>query len=234
MRVAWFGDVIELVAYPMLSFDHLIRKVRYGTPVVIVSGLPRSGTSMAMKMLEAGGIAVLTDGIRSADISNPKGYYEFESVKQLDKNGDTAWLRGARGKAVKIISFLLTYLPETHNYSVVFMQRDLEEVIASQNKMLVERGEAPDGAGGPGENDARMLALYRQHLDKVMRFLAHRRCFRLLKVNYGDAMAHPAVEARRISDFLGGRLDVDRMAAVSDPALYRNRAPDPGGRNRAH
>ena len=214
----------------MLSFERVIRKVRYGTPVVVVSGLPRSGTSMAMKMLEAGGVAVVTDGIRGADVSNPKGYYELEAVKQLDKNGNTAWLREARGKAVKIISFLLTYLPETHNYNVVFMQRDLGEVIASQNKMLVERGEAQDGRG---DDDARMLALYRQHLDKVMRFMAHRRCFRLLKVSYGDAMAHPAVEARRISDFLGGTLDVDRMAAVSDPALYRNRAPEPGGGRRA-
>ena len=184
---------------------------------------------MAMKMLEAGGLAVVTDGIRTADLSNPNGYYELEAVKQLDKNGDTAWLRDARGQAVKIISFLLTYLPETHNYNVVFMQRDLEEVVASQNTMLVERGEQD----GPGANDARTLALYRQHLDNVMRFMAHRRCFRLLNVNYGDAIAHPAVEARRISDFLGGTLDVDRMAAVSDPALYRNRAPEPGGGRRA-
>ena len=213
----------------MRGFERVIRKVRYGTPVVVVSGLPRSGTSMAMKMLEAGGVALVTDGIRTADLSNPKGYYELEAVKQLDKNGDTAWLRDARGQAVKIISFLLTYLPETHNYNVVFMQRDLEEVVASQNKMLVERGEQD----GPAANDARMLRLYRQHLDNVMRFMAHRRCFRLLEVSYGDAMAHPAVEARRISDFLGGTLDVDRMAAVSDPALYRNRAPAPGGRRRA-
>jgi hypothetical protein len=213
----------------MPAFDRVIRKVRYGAPVIVVSGLPRSGTSMTMKMLEAGGVAVVTDGIRTPDVSNPRGYYELEAVKGLDKNGDARWLREARGKAVKIISFLLTYLPETHNYDVIFMQRNLDEVIASQNKMLVERGEAPGGpeglAGPAGHdgNDDRMRHLYRQHLEKVMRFLANRSCFRLLTVNYGDALAHPEVEARRISDFLGGTLDVHRMAAVSDPALYRNR-----------
>jgi hypothetical protein len=209
----------------------------YGAPVVVVSGLPRSGTSMTMKMLEAGGLTALTDGIRTADSSNPNGYYELEAVKGLDKNGDTAWLREARGKAIKIISFLLTYLPDTHHYQVVFMQRDLEEVVASQNKMLVERGETPHGqapgppadpseSGEPGQKDERMIALYRQHLDQVMRFLANRRRFSLLEVNYADALARPAVEARRISDFLGGKLDVDRMAAVADPALYRNRGRD--------
>ncbi len=201
----------------MLSLERVVRKVRYGQPVVVVSGLPRSGTSMAMKMLEAGGLVVVTDGIRAADESNPKGYYELEAVKGLDKNGDTAWLGGARGKAVKIISFLLTWLPETYNYNVIFMQRDLEEILASQNKMLVDRGEARD------ENDDRMRVAYRQHLDKVMRFLANRRCFNVLKVNYQDALERPDVEARRINDFLGGRLDVARMTAVADPALYRNR-----------
>jgi hypothetical protein len=201
----------------MLTFDRAIRKFRYGTPIVVVSGLPRSGTSMAMKMLEAGGMAVVTDGIRAADVSNPRGYYEFEAVKGLDKNEDTAWLQEARGKAVKIISFLLTYLPETHNYHVIFMQRELDEVIASQNKMLVERGEVSSG------NDDTIRTLYRQHLDRVMRFLGNRRCFTVLQVNYGDAMARASVEARRINEFLGGTLDVDRMAAVSDPTLYRNR-----------
>ena len=142
-------------------------------------------------------------------------------MKGLDKDGDTAWLREARGKAVKIISFLLTYLPETYDYQVIFMHRDLDEVLASQNKMLdAARRGRPDGQL---EQRRTMLALYRQHLDKVMRFLANRAASGLLTVNYGDAMAQPAVEARRINDFLGGTLDVDRMSAVSDPALYRNR-----------
>ena len=104
-------------------FDGVLRRVRRGKPIVVVSGLPRSGTSMAMKMLEAGGLPILTDGIRAADISNPKGYYEYEPVKQLDKGGEPVWLADARGQAVKIISFLLTYLPETYDYQVIFMQQ---------------------------------------------------------------------------------------------------------------
>ena len=130
----------------MTSFGQLVRRLRYGKAIVIVSGLPRSGTSMAMKMLEAGGMPILADGIRTADISNPKGYYEYEPVKELDKGGDVAWLAEARGKAVKIISFLLTWLPETYDYRVIFMQRDLREVLASQNAMLAHRGEAPGAA----------------------------------------------------------------------------------------
>ena len=173
---------------------------------------------MAMKMLEAGGVPTLTDGIRTADDSNPKGYYELERVKDLDKHPDTAWLAEARGKALKIISFLLTYLPETFDYQVIFMDRDLDEVLASQNKMLVARGEPAGGA-----NDARMRQVYEQHLEKVGRFLKNRRCFTTLRLRYTDAIGNPAVEARRMNEFLGGRLNVERMSAVADRELYRNR-----------
>ena len=121
------------------SIASALRRLRYGKPIVIVSGLPRSGTSMAMKMLAAGGMPLLTDGVRGADESNPKGYYEFEPVKDLHKQADMAWLRDARGKAVKIVSFLLTFLPETNEYKVIFMQRDLREVIASERTMLQKR-----------------------------------------------------------------------------------------------
>src|SRR5262245_34269287 len=112
-------------------------------PIIIVSGLPRSGTSMMMKILEAGGLPVLTDALRTADDDNPKGYYEYERVKQLDK-GDQAWLAEAEGKVVKVISALLTQLPATHQYRVIFMQRKLAEVLASQRKMLIHRGEPTD------------------------------------------------------------------------------------------
>jgi hypothetical protein len=201
----------------MSSLGRVVRKVRYGRPIVVVSGLPRSGTSMGMKMLEAGGLTVVTDGIRTADVSNPKGYYELEAVKGLDKNGDQAWLRQARGKAVKIISFLLTWLPEEHNYNVVFMQRDIDEVLASQKAMLVQRGEPADGS------DDRLRQTYVNHLQQVMRFVKNRACFNLLIVNYRDVMAHPEVEARRMNAFLGGGLDVAAMSAVADSSLYRNR-----------
>jgi len=194
------------------------RRLRRGAPIVVVSGLPRSGTSMAMKMLEAGGVPIVTDGVRTADESNPKGYYEFERVKELDKNGDTAWLGDARGKAVKIISFLLTYLPDHYDYQVVFMNRDVDEVLASQNKMLVARGEAADTA-----DDAKMREAYGKHLEKVGRFLRSRSCFTTLQVRYGDVIDNPAGEARRLNAFLGGRLNVEQMATVADRELYRNR-----------
>jgi hypothetical protein len=201
-----------------MSIADLYRRVRRGAPIIVVSGLPRSGTSMAMKMLDAGGVPTLADGIRIADEDNPEGYYELERVKDLDKNGDTAWLREARGKAVKIISFLLTYLPDTFEYRVIFMDRDLDEVLASQQKMLVRRGEAKGTS-----QDTHMRQVYQEHLAKVDRFLTARTCFATLRLGYRNVIDNPAVEARRIDEFLGGRLNVERMAAVADRRLYRNR-----------
>jgi len=202
----------------MTLFSRVYRRFRYGAPIIVVSGLPRSGTSMAMKMLEAGGVPTLTDGIREADESNPRGYFELERVKELDKNGDHAWLRDAHGKAVKIISFLLTYVPDAYDYKVIFMQRDIDEVLQSQNKMLKARGEAVDGV-----RDAEMRTIYEQHLVKVERFLRNRKCFATIQVRYKDAIDNPAAEARRMNQFLGGGLNVDRMAEVADRELYRNR-----------
>jgi hypothetical protein len=195
-----------------------VRRVRFGKSIVIVSGLPRSGTSMAMKMLDAGGVPILSDGLRKADISNPNGYYEFEPVKALDKGGDVAWLGDARGKAVKIISLLLTWLPETYNYQVIFMRRDLGEAVASQDEMLRQRNE-PFAQG----DSEQMQRAYKAHLEKVTRFLANRDCFSTLMLEHGDAVANPREAASRIAEFLGRPLDVDRMAAVADPTLYRNR-----------
>jgi hypothetical protein len=193
------------------------RRLRRGQPIVVVSGLPRSGTSMAMRMLEAGGLPLLIDSVRPADASNPHGYYELEAVKGLDKPGDHAWLSAARGKGVKIISFLLTHLPESFDYRVVFMQRDLEEIVASQDKMLAARGEA-QGASGQ-----HLVALYTEHLARLDRFLAQRSCFAVLQMEYGKVLSDPEGEADRLNAFVGGTLDVARMATVAEPRLYRNR-----------
>src|SRR6202166_3814155 len=197
--------------------ERVARRLRYGEPIIVVSGLPRSGTSMVMNMLDSGGVPVLTDGIRSSDDSNPRGYFEYEPVKALDKDADRSWVLLARGKAVKIISFLLTWLPETCDYRVVFMQRDLDEIIASQNQMLARRGE-PAGAG-----DATIRDIYAEHLEQMGRFLASRRCFRTLPVGYRDVVDDPERQARRLKDFLDRSLDVARMAATVDRQLYRNR-----------
>lgn len=203
----------------MNSLAQVWRRFRHGKPIVVVSGLPRSGTSMAMKMLAAGGMPILTDGVRTADESNPKGYYEFEAVKDLHKQGDMSWLFDARGKAVKIVSFLLTWLPEAHDYRVIFMQRDLREVIASETTMLRKAGEPTEGP-----DEAHTMAVYQQHLDKVHRFLSNRGCFTTLNINYRDALDRPQDAAKRIRDFINVPLNVDEMARVADPALYRNRA----------
>lgn len=198
----------------------LIRRLRYGTPIVVVSGLPRSGTSMMMRMLEAGGVVPLEDGVRGADDSNPRGYFEFEPVKDLDTaRGDVPWLPGARGKAVKIISFLLTWLPEQHNYQVIFMQRDLDEVLASQQQMLARRGAASDREG-----TVRSREVFASHLAQVERFMAARACFTTLYVPYRDAVADPEATAAAVARFLGRRLDTAAMAKAVETSLYRNRA----------
>jgi hypothetical protein len=172
-----------------------------------------------MQMLQAGGLELMTDAIRTADISNPKGYFEMEAVKDLDKGGTPAWLARARGKAVKIVSSLVRWLPETYTYQVIFMERNLDEVIASQNRMLADRGSPQDD----NQND-RIKHLYQTHIEDTLRLLRARRCFSTLVVDYGETLARPGDTARRIERFLGGRLEVGRMAAAADTALYRNRS----------
>jgi hypothetical protein len=196
---------------------NLYRRVRYGEPIVVVSGLPRSGTSMAMKMLEAAGLSVVTDGLRSADEDNPKGYYEDERVKDLHQAGDKTWLRDARGKVVKIISFLLKSLPGDNNYKVLFMHRNLREIVASQNKMLVRRGESNDTP------DERAVQLLDEQV-RDARFFLRRPQFDVLELNYGEMLQGARPQAKRIAEFLGQPLDVERMAQVVDVQLYRNRS----------
>jgi hypothetical protein len=196
---------------------NLYRRVRYGRPIVVVSGLPRSGTSMAMKMLEAGGLPVVTDGLRSADEDNPKGYYEDERVKDLHQVEDKAWLREARGKVVKIISFLLKSLPADNNYQVVFMHRNLREIVASQNKMLARRGERSETP------DERALQLLEQEV-RDARFFLRRPHFEVLELTYGATLESARPQAERMAAFLGQSLDVERMAQVVDVQLYRNRS----------
>lgn len=194
-----------------------LRRVRYGEPIIVVSGLPRTGTSMMMQMLDAGGIDLVTDGLRAADESNPLGYLEYERVKDLEDAEDKAWLHDARGRAVKVIAFLLEHLPATHNYKVVFMNRKLDEVLVSQSTMLTRLGE-PDET-----HDARMKQLYVNHLARTKTMLTHRPHFEAHNVRYVDVIEDPRRHARAVSRFLGGGLDIDAMAEVVDPELYRNR-----------
>ncbi|MBM4465832.1 MAG: sulfotransferase [Chloroflexi bacterium] len=186
--------------------------------MTIVSGLPRSGTSLMMQMLEAGGMAILTDGLREADVDNPKGYYEFERVKQLPK-GDCAWLELAQGKAVKVIAALLEHLPPDRHYQVIFMRRRMAEILASQKQMLVRRGEDADKV-----SDEELARLFEKHLRKVEAWLAAQPHVEVLDVDYNAVLADPIPHACRINAFLGGLLDEEAMVAVVDSQLYRNRA----------
>jgi len=206
----------------MSMLSNVMRRLKYGRPVVVVSGLPRSGTSMAMKMLEAGGLEVVTDKVRTPDEDNPKGYYEDERVKDLAEMDDKEWLRDARGKVIKIVSLLLQYLPATNHYKVVFMRRHLQEVLASQAKMLERRDETSETA------DDEMLQMYEGHLDKIQFQLRFRDYFDVLYVNFRDALEDPVREAKRINQFLGGGLDEEKMVEVVDPELYRNRIAELG------
>lgn len=187
--------------------------------VVIVSGLPRSGTSMLMGMLAAGGIETLADDVREPDQDNPRGYHELEQVKELEHGGDTAWLAGARGKCVKVISFLLRHLPAGEHYKIVFVRRNLQEVLASQRRMLDRRGEPAGDVG-----DAEMERMFAAHLNQVARELAERDNCEVLYVEHRTAIDSPRTVAEQLSRFLDGRPDVEHMAAAVDPRLYRNRA----------
>jgi hypothetical protein len=184
--------------------------------VTIVSGLPRSGTSLMMSMLEAGGMDLLVDGVRTPDEDNPKGYYEFERVKRIDDDQD--WLEEARGRVVKMISELLRRLPPTHTYKVIFMQREMEEILASQRQMLTRRGEPTDRV-----RDEDMARMYRHHLGQVQAWIAEQPNVEALYVSYNDLLSDPSPHLERINRFLGGALNVEAMTGVIDSSLYRQR-----------
>lgn len=185
-------------------------------PVVIVSGLPRSGTSLMMQMLQAGGMPILTDGQRAADASNPRGYYEFEPVKRLPTEG-APWMASARGYALKVVSPLLTYLPANYSYQVLLMQRDLDEILRSQAAMLQRMGQ-----GDAKFDAAKARAEYEQHLAAVRLWLNRQPNITTLNIAYRAVIASPLEVAQQVSAFVGA-LDLEAMAAVVDPSLYRER-----------
>lgn len=184
--------------------------------ITIVSGLPRSGTSMTMQMIDQGGIPALKDEIRVADEDNPKGYYEFEPVKQTKE--DPSWLKQAGGKVVKMVYRLLYDLPADYRYRVVFMRRNLEEVIASQNVMLERQQKEGGGLG-----DDKLLEVFKAEIDKSNRWLAEQPNFEVLYINYNEMLQDPAPQVAKVNEFLGGSLDTGVMMGVVDRTLYRQR-----------
>jgi len=184
--------------------------------IVIVSGLPRSGTSLMMQMLQAGGMPLLIDELRPADANNPHGYWEYEPVKRLQQ--DNSWIPQAEGKAVKVVSALLQYLPPQHTYKIIFMQRPLQEVLASQAVMLERQG-----AQGGKADDQTLGVVFAQHLDRTEHWLATQKHMTVLYVHYHETMANPVATATCVAQFLDLPLAVDAMARAVDPRLYRQR-----------
>ena len=201
--------------------NRIFQRWRYGDAVIIVSGLPRSGTSMYMNMLQAGGLPLMTDTARAADHDNPKGYFETERVKRLAEETDKSWVRDARGKGLKVISHLLKELPRDNFYRIVFAMRDLGEVIASQNAMLSRPGQPNPATTSQPESSIAAIS----SMSASWRGESNMRWWRSTTRRHRC----PASVAGHINRFLGGHLDTDRMAAVVDNSLYRNRAesPDP-------
>jgi len=194
--------------------SHTTRSPAY---ITIVSGLPRSGTSMIMQMLAAGGLPVLTDNVRQADPDNPHGYYELESVKTLKHNPSV--LNAAMGKACKVISVLLYDLPKDKPYKIIFIQRALAEVLTSQRAMLQHQQHTEQAAA-----DTAMGNLFARHLDDVRAWLGRQGNIEVLYLDYREVLDHPAAGAQAINRFLDHRLDVPRMCEAVDQSLYRNRS----------
>lgn len=184
--------------------------------IVVVSGLPRSGTSMMMKMLAEGGLGILSDAIRTANEDNPNGYFEFEPVKEL-VDGNYRWLADAKGKGVKIISSLLEYLPREYQYKIILMERDIEEVLASQQKMLKNRQEE-----SLVEN-TKLRAQFEKHLSDLKFWLARQPNMDVLYISYNKILTKPENDCVRVADFIGISLDVEKMLTVPNKNLYRNR-----------
>jgi hypothetical protein len=191
-----------------------------GNFVTIVSGLPRSGTSLMMQMLAAGGMQVMTDGQRADDEHNPRGYFELEAVKHTRTNH--SWLARAEGKAVKVVHLLLPHLPVNREYRVIFMQRDLVEIIASQRAMLQQQGK-------PAANlpDSKLAEIFGNQLSQVRQWLSQNPNFRVLHLQHRDVIEMPLTAAQQIATFLGGGLNPKRMAAAVEPSLYRQRRKSP-------
>jgi hypothetical protein len=183
--------------------------------ITIVSGLPRSGTSLMMQMLAAGGMPLLTDSIRKPDADNPHGYCEWEPIKLLPKEPDL--IDEAEGKAVKVISQLLLSLPKGRNYKVIFMERPLPEVLASQDEMLKRRGttELVDSA--------LLTTAFGDHMREVVTWLENREDVPICRVGYRRVLRDPSGSSKTVCDFLALNLNVELMASAVDPLLYRNR-----------
>lgn len=214
-----------------MSQTEVARALDPSRTITVVSGLPRSGTSMMMQMLEAAGLPLASDGHRTADPDNPRGYFELDAVRRLRE--DSSFLESVVGQVVKVVSPLLPFLPPAYDYRVISMERDLDEILASQRAMLDRRGK-----GNVQQADDEALAhAYRRQFEKVNLWLAGRANIRVYSVSHRLALRSPAEIALAVFAFLeqtgafgttahgskARELAQTRMAAVVDPQLHRQR-----------
>jgi predicted AlkP superfamily phosphohydrolase/phosphomutase/Flp pilus assembly protein TadD len=188
--------------------------------VTVVAGLPRSGTSMMMQMLAAGGIEPFTDEKRLPDEDNPRGYLEHQGAARLHR--DASWLPEARGKAVKIVAHLLPYLPKNEQYRVIFLHRNPMEVVASQRAMLDRLGRK-----GGRLSDQRLIRTFIEQLVRVQAWLQKRPDIAVLAVQYADAVRDPAATAARVARFVGPPFNESAAQAGIEPSL-RHQMAGPG------
>jgi hypothetical protein len=198
------------------SINHARSKTELDQTVIIVSGLPRSGTSMMMQMLRAGGLEILGDEKRAADESNPKGYLEYEPVKQLMK--DNSWLADAKGKVVKIVAPLLPHIRNDINYQIIFMARPLSQVTTSQKNMLKRLNRS-----GANISDRQLASTFMKQIKNVTLMLENYPNVSAITVNYNNAIDRPDTVANQVNEFLNGRLDQQKMSAVVDSKLQNEK-----------
>jgi len=184
--------------------------------ITVVSGLPRSGTSLMMQMLEKGGMDVLTDDLRKADENNQRGYYEYQKVKSLPK--DSSWISEAEGRAVKIIAQLLFFLPRNFEYRILFMERNMDEIIGSQSKMLENLGTT-----GADLDPNILIQTFRKQLDQAKAIITQAPNIEWMPVSYNELLEDPTPLAEQVNSFFGGSLSVPDFVSVVDDSLYRTR-----------
>jgi hypothetical protein len=186
-------------------------------PIIVVSGLPRSGTSLMMKMLEAADLELLVDNKREPDQDNPKGYYELEAVAQMKEKG-TNWVAEAPGKAVKVVAPLLKYLPADYSYKVLFMRREMPEILASQKQMLARRGKDTEAVP-----DAMMAQIFEKQLAEVLKWMSENSSTEYIEIPFSELVAGNMQILESMSNFLKLDMDLNAMVQIADPELYRQR-----------
>lgn len=172
---------------------------------------------MMMQMLKAGGLAILTDNLRERDENNSEGYLEFERVKKL-KDGDYGWLNEAKGKAVKIISSLLEYLPGSNEYKIIFMNREMEEILASQEQMLQRLGKPHQGS-----NNDRLGSIYQKHLNQISSWLSNQKNMAVININYNQTIENPELTSKNVAEFIGTPLNISNMMRAVYQDLYHHK-----------